>query len=148
VSEHRTYAIVVSPYAKRHYTGDAHLSTVSILKTEEELLGLPPLSLGDLLASDMSGFFTPAADTTPFSAIAVPTQTASVEGRRIVGLLVRTDQSAPDADVERSARIIDLSRQADALAGRRTMLAPGVYASQQRALYQAALSALHMNDNE
>jgi len=148
VSEHRTYAIVVSPYAKRHYTGDVHLSTVSILKTEEELLGLPPLSLGDLLASDMSGFFSPAADTTPFSAIAVPTQTASVEGRRIAGLLARTDQSAPDADVERSARIIDLSRQADALAGRRTILAPKVYASQQRALYQAALSALHMNDNE
>ncbi len=148
VSEHRTFAVVVSPYAKRHYIGQAHLSTVSILKTEEELLGLPPLSLGDLLATDMSDFFTPSADTTPFSFIEVPTQTASVEGHRIAELLAKTDQSGPDADVERSARIVDLSRQADMLAARRSAMLPQVYAAQQRALYQAALQALHMNENE
>jgi hypothetical protein len=66
VHEHRTYAIVVSPFAKRHYLGMRHLSTVSILKTEEELLGLPPLALGDTLTTDMSDFFTPAADLTPY----------------------------------------------------------------------------------
>jgi DNA-binding beta-propeller fold protein YncE len=66
VSEHRSYAIVVSPYAKRHYLGMRHLSTVSALKTEEELLGLSALSLGDALATDMSDFFTPAADVTPY----------------------------------------------------------------------------------
>ncbi|HET9096042.1 MAG TPA: beta-propeller fold lactonase family protein [Candidatus Baltobacteraceae bacterium] len=142
VSEHRTYAIVVSPYAKRHYLGQAHLSTVSVLKTEEELLGLPPLSLGDLLATDMSGFFQAAADPAPFSAIPVATQTASAAGRRIAALLARTDQSGPDADVERSARIIDLARRADALAARADVLAPRVYAAQQSALYQAALRAL------
>jgi DNA-binding beta-propeller fold protein YncE len=62
------YAVVVSPYARRHYSGEAHLSTASILKTEEELLGLPPLALGDLLTTDMSGFFTAAPDSTPFTA--------------------------------------------------------------------------------
>jgi hypothetical protein len=143
VSEHRTYAVVVSPYAKRHYTGDAHLSTVSILKTEEELLGLPALSLGDLLATDMSGFFTSTPDMAPFTAIPVPTQTASVEGRRIAALLSHTDQSGPDADVERSARLIDLSRRADALAARRSTMAPEIYASEQRELYQAALQTLY-----
>jgi hypothetical protein len=148
VSEHRAYAVVVSPYAKHHYTGDAHLSTVSILKTEEELLGLPPLSLGDLLATDMSGFFTPSPDLATFTALPVATQTASVEGRRIAELLAQTDQSGPDADVERSARIIDLSRQADALAARRSTIAPDAYASEQRALYEAALRALKTNDND
>ena len=148
VSEHRTYAVVVSPYARRRYTGSAHLSTVSILKTEEELLGLPPLSLGDLLATDMADFFGPAPDPTPFTAIPVPTQTASLEGRRIAALLGRTDQSGPDADVERSARIVDLSRQADALAARREKISPRAYVSKQRALYKAALQALHMNDSE
>lgn len=142
VSEHRTYAVVVSPYAKRHYLGGAHLSTVSILKTEEELLGLAPLSLGDLLATDMSGFFQETPDLTPFSAIPVPEQTASAEGQRIAALLGRTDQSGPDADVERSARIIDLARRADALAARRAALAPQLYAAQQNALYAAALRAL------
>lgn len=142
VSEHRTYAVVVSPYAKRHYLGQAHLSTVSILKTEEELLGLPPLSLGDLLATDMSGFFQQTPDPAPFSAVPVATQTASAPGRRIAALLARTDQSGPDADVERSARIIDLARRADALAALRGALAPQAYAAQQNALYQAALRAL------
>lgn len=142
VNEHRAYAVVVSPYAKRHYLGQAHLSTVSILKTEEELLGLPPLSLGDLLATDMSGFFQAAPDLTPFSAIPVATQSASVEGRRIASLLTRTDQSGPDADVERSARIIDLARRADALAARRNAVAPERYTARQTALYEAALRAL------
>lgn len=142
VSAHRAYAVVVSPYAKRHYTGAAHLSTVSILKTEEELLGLPPLSLGDLLATDMSGYFRETPDFTPFSALPVPVQTANAEGLRIAALLSRTDQSGPDADVERSARIIDLARRADALAARRSALAPQAYTAQQNALYEAALRAL------
>jgi YVTN family beta-propeller protein len=142
VNEHRTYAIVVSPYAKRRYIGGAHLSTVSILKTEEELLGLSPLSLGDLLATDMSGFFQDTADISPFSAIPVAVQSAGVEGQRIAALLSRTDQSGPDADVERSARIIDLARRADALAQRRDVMAPQAYTAQQKALYEAALRAL------
>jgi hypothetical protein len=122
--------------------GEAHLSTVSILKTEEELLGLQPLSLGELLATDMSGFFQEAPDLTPFSAIPVPAQTASAEGRRIADLLSRTDQSAPDADVERSARIIDLARRADALAARRASVPSATYAAQQQALYRAAVGVV------
>ncbi|MBD5604493.1 MAG: hypothetical protein IAI48_05320 [Candidatus Eremiobacteraeota bacterium] len=68
----RTYALVVSPYAKRRFVGTHHLSTVSVLKTEEELLGLPALSLGDELATDMSDFFTPVADRTPFDRVDAP----------------------------------------------------------------------------
>lgn len=140
VSEHRTYAIVVSPYARRHFTGATHLSTVSILKTEEELLGLPGLSLGDLLATDMADFFTgAAADAAPYNYIPVPVQTASIEGSRIASLLQYTDQSGPDADVERSARIIDLSRRADHLAAMQSTMLPAQYAAAQHALYGAAL---------
>ena len=76
VNEHRTYAIVVSPYAKRHYLGMRHLSTVSVIKTEEEILGLPALSLGDLLATDLSDFFTPVPDPGVFTHIDVPPQSA------------------------------------------------------------------------
>jgi DNA-binding beta-propeller fold protein YncE len=65
----RTYAIVVSPYAKHHVVGTRHLSTVSVLKTEEELLGLPSLSLGDALATDMSDLFTPTPDLTPYERV-------------------------------------------------------------------------------
>lgn len=56
----RSYALVVSPLARRGYVGEQHLSVDSVVKTEEEIFGLPPLSLNDLLASDMAGFFTEA----------------------------------------------------------------------------------------
>ncbi|MGZ3507072.1 MAG: beta-propeller fold lactonase family protein [Vulcanimicrobiaceae bacterium] len=143
VSEHRSYAVVVSPYAKRGYLGNHHISTVSVLKTEEELLGVPPLALNDLLATDMADFFQPNPDTTPFTATMASTQTASTEGRQIAALLAQTDQSGPDADVERSARIIALSRDADKLAAQRSMMAPQAYTVAQDTLYQAALKALH-----
>jgi len=68
----RSYAIVVSPFARRGYLGMAHLSTASVLKTTEELLGLPALSLGDALASDMSDFFTPSADISPYTRVESP----------------------------------------------------------------------------
>jgi DNA-binding beta-propeller fold protein YncE len=68
VDAYRSYALVVSPYAKRHYVGMRHLSTVSVLKTAEQILDVPPLGLGDLLATDMSDFFTPQPDSRAFAA--------------------------------------------------------------------------------
>lgn len=64
----RSYAIVVSPLAKRGFVGKLHLAPAGIVKTVEEIFGLPPLGLGDLLSSDFSGFFTAAADPTPYRA--------------------------------------------------------------------------------
>ena len=37
----RSYALVVSPLARRGYVGEAHLSMASVLKTEEEILDFP-----------------------------------------------------------------------------------------------------------
>nr|MDQ6930250.1 hypothetical protein [Candidatus Eremiobacteraeota bacterium] len=147
VNEHRSYAIVVSPYAKRHYIGAHHLSTVSILKTEEELLGLPPLSLGDLLATDMRDFFSGTPDLQPFAKIAVPTQSSSVEGMRIAQLIERTNQTGPDADVERSATLIGLSREADRLAAGKNARNASDYERAQDQLYHTALKVLHVDNH-
>ncbi len=68
VNPMRSYAIVVSPLARRAYVGDEHLSAASVVKTEEEIFGLPPLTLNDLLASDMSAFFTSAPAPEPYTA--------------------------------------------------------------------------------
>lgn len=57
VNPARSYALVISPLARTHYVGQQHLGVASVVKTEEELLGLPPLSLADLLATDMADFF-------------------------------------------------------------------------------------------
>jgi DNA-binding beta-propeller fold protein YncE len=56
VNRARSYALVVSPFSRPGYVGHGHLSVASVVKTEEELLGLPPISLADLLASDMADF--------------------------------------------------------------------------------------------
>ena len=78
VDEYRSYAVVVSPYAKRTFVGMRHLSTVSVLKTTEQLFGLPPLALGDLLATDMSDFFTPKpANARPYTVVPVSPQTGA-----------------------------------------------------------------------
>jgi DNA-binding beta-propeller fold protein YncE len=142
VDEYRTYAVVVSPYAKRRYAGPRHLSTVSVLKTTEQLLGLGPLSLGDLLATDMSDFFTTQPDARPYTAIPVPKQTASAEGNRIAGLMAQLDQSSADADTARGARLVDLSRRADALARQRYAMVPATYRRLQGALYARARAVL------
>ncbi|GAC1582572.1 MAG: beta-propeller fold lactonase family protein [Candidatus Velthaea sp.] len=142
VDEYRTYALVISPYAKHRFVGMRHLSTVSILKTTEQILGLPPLSLGDLLATDMSDFFTPKADPRPYTAIPVPTQTASAEGARIAALLELTNQSAADADSARGAMIIGYSRAADRLAAQRFAMPPARYAQRQAALYERAVEVV------
>jgi DNA-binding beta-propeller fold protein YncE len=72
VDPSRTFALVISPYAKRHYLGTRHLSTASALKTIDRIFGLPPLSLGDLLANDMSDFFTTRPDVRPYEAVTLP----------------------------------------------------------------------------
>lgn len=64
----RTYALVVSPLARRGYTGETHLSMAGVLKTEEEIFGLPPLALSDLLATDLADFFADAPSPEPYQA--------------------------------------------------------------------------------
>ena len=64
----RTFALVVSPYAKHGFVGMHHLSTASVLKTVDNIFQLPPLSLGDLLAGDMNDFFTARPDLRTYTA--------------------------------------------------------------------------------
>jgi hypothetical protein len=73
VDPNRSYALVISPFAKRRFVGMQHDSTASVLKTIDGIFGLPALSLGDLLALDMSDFFTAASDIRPFEALPVST---------------------------------------------------------------------------
>jgi hypothetical protein len=64
----RTFAVVVSPYAKHGFIGMRHLSTASVLKTVDNIFQLPSLSLGDLLAGDMNEFFTERPDLRSYAA--------------------------------------------------------------------------------
>ncbi|MDP9024728.1 MAG: hypothetical protein M3N13_05075, partial [Candidatus Eremiobacteraeota bacterium] len=69
VNRARSYALVISPLAKAGYVGHAHLSVASVLKTEEELLGLSALALPDLLSTDMADFLGAVPYPSPYHAI-------------------------------------------------------------------------------
>ena len=72
IDGHRTVALVASPYAKRGAIDSSFYSQSSMVKTIELMLGLPALSIFDLVARDMRSSFIGAGeqpDTTPFSAL-------------------------------------------------------------------------------
>jgi hypothetical protein len=73
VDGHRTVALAISPYVRRGAVDSTFYAHQSILKTIELILGLPTLSLFDLIASDMRASFSNTLDENPYTA-AVPTQ--------------------------------------------------------------------------
>jgi YVTN family beta-propeller protein len=66
VDAHRTVGLVISPYTKRHYVDSNQYSTVSMVRTIELILGLPPLSQYDAAARPMFASFTNHPALTPF----------------------------------------------------------------------------------
>ncbi len=67
VDAHRTVAFVISPYTRRKGFVDSTMySTVSILRTIELLLGLPPMSQHDAAATPMTAAFADVPDLAPF----------------------------------------------------------------------------------
>ena len=69
VDGHRTVCLVISPYTRHGVVDSTFYSHPSILKTIELMLGLPSLSLFDLIANDMRASFTDKADLTGYVAI-------------------------------------------------------------------------------
>ena len=69
VDGHRTPAFVVSPYARRGHLDSTFYSHQSMLKTIELILGLPTMSIFDLIASDMRNSFTDEPDLAPYTAV-------------------------------------------------------------------------------
>jgi hypothetical protein len=67
VDAHRTVGLVISPYTKRHVVDSTQYSTVSLIRTMELILGLPPLSQYDAAARPMFNSFTDKADLAPYS---------------------------------------------------------------------------------
>ena len=72
VSGYRTTAYVVSPFAKRGAIVSTQYNTTSIIRTIEQILGLPPMNQFDASATPMFDCFQDTADQTPF--VSVPNQ--------------------------------------------------------------------------
>ncbi len=57
VDARRSIAFVVGPYVRQHALVSTRYTTVSMLRTIEAVLGLPPLGLNDALATPMADIF-------------------------------------------------------------------------------------------
>jgi hypothetical protein len=69
VDAHRTFALVVSPWVKRHFVDHTMYSQVSIVRTIELLLGLAPMTQYDASATPMFGTFSRKAESTPYACL-------------------------------------------------------------------------------
>lgn len=67
VDAHRTIGLVISPYVRRKTLDSTQYSTVSMIRTMELILGLPPLSQFDAAANPMFASFTDAPDLAPYA---------------------------------------------------------------------------------
>jgi DNA-binding beta-propeller fold protein YncE len=73
VDAHRSLALVVSKYSPRTAGGGPFVdsrfySTVSVIRTMETLLGVPPMNNNDAFSSMIGTLFTGAGDQAPYSA--------------------------------------------------------------------------------
>lgn len=72
VSAYRTVGLVASPYTKFDETNHTNYNQVSMIRTIEQILGIPPMNIQDATAMPMFDCFTNVADTSPY--VSVPNQ--------------------------------------------------------------------------
>jgi YVTN family beta-propeller protein len=93
VSGYRTTSYVVSPYTKRRTTVSTRYNQLSVLRTMELILGLPPMNQFDATATPMFDCFTETPDWTPFTAVPnrVPLNTINPPPNQINDAVLRQD---------------------------------------------------------
>jgi YVTN family beta-propeller protein len=69
IDGHRTVAMVISPYTRRHVVDSTNYNQTSMVRTIELILGLPPMNQIDASATPMSSCFTERPDLTPYDAM-------------------------------------------------------------------------------
>jgi YVTN family beta-propeller protein len=69
VDGHRTVALAISPYVRRGSVDLTFYAHQSMVKTIELMLGLPTMSIFDLIATDMRASFSTTPDVRPYSAV-------------------------------------------------------------------------------
>jgi hypothetical protein len=96
VSGYRTTAYVISPYCKRGAVVSTQYNQISLLRTMELILGLPPMNQMDATATPMFDCFTNQPDFTPYLAVTnnVPLDKINPEPRKISDAVLRKDAYA------------------------------------------------------
>ena len=85
VDGHRTTSFVISPYAQHNVVDNTFYTQIDMVRTIEQILGIPPMNQMDLAASPMWDAFTNKPNFTPYNVVTnkipldqvTPTPTAS-----------------------------------------------------------------------
>ncbi len=71
VDGYRTVGLVISPYTKRQVVVSTYYSQINMVRTMENILGIPPMNQLDLAAQPMMECFSGEAELTPYKALPV-----------------------------------------------------------------------------
>jgi YVTN family beta-propeller protein len=69
VSSYRTVSLVISPYSRLKTVNHSFYTQPSMVRTIEQILGLPPMNIQDAIANPMTDCFRGEPDKTPYNAI-------------------------------------------------------------------------------
>ena len=106
IDGHRTVAMVASPFARRGIIDSTFYSQPSMVKTIELMLGLPAMSLFDLVATDMRASFIDPNDKPDFTPYSVRMPKQSLYETNVkVGEIKGADAPARRAAALASARM-------------------------------------------
>ncbi len=96
VSGYRTTAYCISPYAKRKSVVSTQYNTTSLIRTIEQILGLPVMNQFDASATPLFDCFTETPDFTPFTAVPnnVPLDQMNPDPVTILDPILREDALA------------------------------------------------------
>jgi YVTN family beta-propeller protein len=109
VDGHRTICLVASPYTRRGALDSTSYNQTSIVRTIEDLLGLPPMNKFDAAALPMRSVFLPTPDFSPYHALSNTTSLTvlNADARQLKGrqksdaiASLKMNFSVPDAAPE------------------------------------------------
>lgn len=69
VSPYRTVSLVISPYSRLNSVNHTYYTQPSMIRTIEQILGLPPMNIEDAIANPMTDCFSAEPDLTPYKAV-------------------------------------------------------------------------------
>ncbi len=69
ISAYRTVSLVISPYSRLKSVNHTHYTQPSMIRTIEQILGMPPMNIQDAIANPMADCFGNVPDMTPYTAV-------------------------------------------------------------------------------
>lgn len=101
VDVHRSFVVVISPWARREHISHVNSSFASVFATIDRILGIPPIGREDASAAPLWDFFTAIPDMAPYTAIPrnIP-ETFNDAGSPGAAKSAQMDWSGPDRNPE------------------------------------------------